>query len=76
MERIKVECDGNKMIIEGEIDPYIETTNMCIGSHMQEEEIFKCAASESKCDGNALVEDLPKMYKCPKCGRGIRIKKL
>jgi len=47
------------MVIEGEIDPYIETSNICIGFHQQEEEIFKCAAIEIKCDGNALVEDLP-----------------
>lgn len=63
MEHVKVECDGNKMIIEGEIDPYIETANMCIGFHPQEEEIFKCAAIEVKCNGNVLVDDLPKMYK-------------
>lgn len=63
MEHVKVECDGNKMIIEGEIDPSIETTNTCIGFHLQEEETFKCAVVEVKCDGNVLVEDLPKMYK-------------
>ena len=63
MEHVTVQCEENKIVIEGEIDPTIETTNMCIGSHMQEEEIFKCAAIEIKCDGNVLVEDLPKMYK-------------
>lgn len=63
MERVKVECEGNKMIIEGEIDPYIETSNMCIGFHLQEEETFKCAAIEVKCDGNVLVGDLQKIYK-------------
>ena len=63
MEHTKVECDGNKMVIEGEIDPNIQTDNICIGFHPQEEELFKCAAIEIKCDGNVLVEDLPKMYK-------------
>lgn len=63
MEHVKIECEGNKMIVEGEIDPYIETTNMCIGCHPQEEEIFRCAAIDIKCCGNALVEDLTKMYR-------------
>ncbi len=63
MEHVLIECEENIMIIEGEIDPTIETTNICIGFHQPEEETFKCAAIEIKCDGNALVEDLPKMYK-------------
>lgn len=62
MEHVSVKCEGNKMIVEGEIDPYIETSNICIGFHPDEEEIFKCAAIEIKCDGNALVTDLPAIY--------------
>jgi len=63
MEHVKIECEGNKMIVEGEIDPYIETSNMCIGFHTEEEEIFKCAAIKIEMNGNALVTDLPIMYK-------------
>ena len=63
MEHVKVGCEGNKLVVEGEIDPNIQTDNICIGSHPQEEELFKCAAIEIKCDGNVLVEDLPKLYK-------------
>jgi len=43
MESIIIECEGNKIIFEGELDPEILTTNLHPGFHVSNEETYKTA---------------------------------
>ncbi|MFA4956894.1 MAG: hypothetical protein WC556_07990 [Candidatus Methanoperedens sp.] len=62
MESVKIECEGNKMIFEGELDPEIMTTNLGLGFHVQNEETYKSASLEIKANAEIDIGDLEKMY--------------
>lgn len=40
MEHVKIECKDNKLIVEREIDPYLECSTMCVGFHLQDRKCY------------------------------------
>lgn len=62
MESVIIECEGNKMTFEGELDTEILTTNLRPGFHVPNEGSYKTADLEIKINGEVDISDLEKMY--------------
>lgn len=62
MEGIKITCEGNKMVIEGEIDTNVELNNIYIGHH-KDLESTKFAAATFTADCNVHLSDLEEMFR-------------